>query len=588
MLNKMEDIKLDEGSRLKNIEKFETYFLKTWIKRNLSKDNVDLIEEFYNIGLERKNKFIVTKINKIIFLQLKKEFEENVYENLIKQKDFIKEVISNEIFNVNNNSINISLGDVLEVLRIYDEYDTIEIKKLKFAIKTIYSILLYKLTICSVDYENAILLIGGNIFGTKENGDKLIQSSKKLNTMGTNLKLKFYNALLIDGEKTIGTIVRETVKHIKNEMLNSNYDINKFKKDKKVQLIEWIHYFLYVGSENLSDDYRKQQQVYYHRRSNLGLGNIEVKSARFDIAAFIVLLLDPEKNLERIFGDYINQLNIKDEEIEKVKTNIENKEKERATIKLKIFEVIKEKLSMYNEIKKWRDDYKVVLPIHSIEAIEYIKNNTRKKTENKKQISNYYDNYFKNLIYAFKEIIEKMVEDNSYLARNKSFGKTNSQVVEAYLECPIIKNIIKEDAILIINDHNTEKEIEVIINTIYRSSMEGIKTFINEINDYEKNLNEHKKYFEKWSKNLVSHNTILKRLNEILKLKYISIEGMENVYSAFRGFKTELNNVNHDEEEKTIGILLEINNTINQNIEWCINTKRVQKKYLQDNSGSDS
>lgn len=151
MLNKMEDVnlntKVDESNddiSIKNIEKFETYFLKTWVKRNLDKDYVNLIKEFCNINLAGKNKYIVTEMKKIILRQT----NEN-------SKD--------QIFDVDSSHVNISIGDILKVFTIHKDYDSLQIRKFKFAIKTIYSIIISKL-LYTGDTSISVL-IGGNIFG---------------------------------------------------------------------------------------------------------------------------------------------------------------------------------------------------------------------------------------------------------------------------------------------------------------------------------------------------------------------------------------------------------------------------------------
>ncbi|MCM1991173.1 hypothetical protein [Oceanirhabdus seepicola] len=463
MLNNMEDImtsedkeklRLDNNSdekikiqkyiiekRTKNIEKFETYFMKSWIKRNLSKENESLVQEIYDMSIDKKNKFVVTKMSSLIFKMLKKELEEKRYQGIFNDNGKLDKVDNNIIFNIDNNPRNISIGDVLEVLRIYDDYDDVEMKKFKFAIKTIYSIMIYKEIWCNDNFNNVETIIGGNVF----RGTRKIVAGKELGFMedGSKLKLTKYAECSIGEYRNLKHMLGVKANMLRADNLKETFDRIKYHNDEDLELLEWLFYFIYLGKEMYDGSYRISEEEYWYKRSNITRGNIKVDYGIFDCTAFISYLLNPILNLERIYSVNFNQNN-------------------------KITKEVKTSQSMFTKVVEWKEKYKVVIPLYSIELIEYIYNNIESKSKRRNNIETYYD-VFKDIIQAFKKILEEIVQKNIFLNNIEEDG-----VVNAYVNCPVIKPILEDDNIedfkKVINlwaeMNNNEKDIKDKIDKI--------------------------------------------------------------------------------------------------------------------------
>ncbi|MGB6128207.1 MAG: hypothetical protein WBG30_05605, partial [Psychrilyobacter sp.] len=142
-LDKMTTPKKDSLNRkemkTKNFHEFREYFLNHWVEENLTDNQKEIIKEIYTRDVEEKNKFIVRILDEIY----REKFLEK--EHLDGRTNEYREI--GEYFNIVNflnNPENISIGDILAILDIINKGMKRDIdKKFIFAIKTIYSFLLY-------------------------------------------------------------------------------------------------------------------------------------------------------------------------------------------------------------------------------------------------------------------------------------------------------------------------------------------------------------------------------------------------------------------------------------------------------------
>jgi hypothetical protein len=156
-----------------NISTFENYFYNVWIKRNLNTESTSIITALRNEPVENKNKFIIGRI-----AEVKLTSAQNTKINSSLTLDKFGPSLVPENFNYN-----ISIGDVLDCLKTNKDYDDEETKKLKFAIKTLYSIEIYKNLFIYEDFEEIYKLTAGNVFGEaysqcipKNRGEKRINN----------------------------------------------------------------------------------------------------------------------------------------------------------------------------------------------------------------------------------------------------------------------------------------------------------------------------------------------------------------------------------------------------------------------------
>lgn len=130
LLMEMKNYKDGDSQSLVNKEVFKHYFYKEWIEQNIHPRDKDFVEELINRdSMESLNYFVLDKLNEFVFLN---ETEKNS-----------KEI--NDILDKRNHYYNISLGDVLSVIRtVENQKFDIATKKLLFFIKAFYGIKLYE------------------------------------------------------------------------------------------------------------------------------------------------------------------------------------------------------------------------------------------------------------------------------------------------------------------------------------------------------------------------------------------------------------------------------------------------------------
>lgn len=319
-----------------NIGRFEDYFFNNWIKNKLCISDQRIIEDFIFADIRQKNKFVVSAVCN------RNEMDKKITRVREEPEDY--EFIN--IIDKRNNPLNVSLGDILFFLKnvlLFD--DSFNTNRFIFAIKTIYSLIIYKLLFIEEDYGNVQVLLGGAIYNPED----------------------------------IDIIRRERVSYNKNDCRRDHFEIlynrnvrTHFAKDKHDPKLEWIHYFLkLVGKEKEERNYRTSEDVYYDRNTNLNARVGKVEYATFDILAFVLFVYTPYRLLQRIHGE--DEIN---------------------------------KTDFCKEIENWRDKHRAVLPIYSIEFLERILLSGLKRL--KKAGDDYYsflNNFFDNLANSIKDIL---------------------------------------------------------------------------------------------------------------------------------------------------------------------------------------
>lgn len=375
MLHSLEDVDIKEPQKIgekekkkikENLRRFEDYFFNTWIKNNLSLDEQNIIEDFLSVDIRQKNKFIVSRLAKkykFVTYEEQKKIEASS-ETPLPSGSEIQTIMDKE-----NNPLNISLGDVLFCLKkvfLYD--DSFITKKFVFAIKTIYSLIFYKLLFIAERYENVQLLLGGSVYNPED-----IQFIRKSQV----------------GKR------RDHRDEIDYSKVVAYFEKKEFKSD-----LELIHYFLiFLGKKD--DKYREKRDIYYDKNTNLGEKVGRFGNATFNILAFVCFVYNPQRISERIYGE----------------TKCEKK-------------------SLCNNIEDWRNKFRAVLPIYSIEFLEKILLFDLKELKGaaKDEHCSYFNHFFHT---SLRGSIEDIINKNEYLM-GKDKKLENCVILKAYDKCPII------------------------------------------------------------------------------------------------------------------------------------------------------
>lgn len=202
VLNGLKDIKqvesfseLDDDDihlRLLNIEKFEEYFLNTWIEEKVSVAYIDGLQEWSKAALFTKNKLFIyniSKINKLfpsvllerspIVKELRTSILDDVY-NSYSRRGYYDSIFKYDLYDLKTlNSepeITFTLSDILDTLAgIDDYYPEADNNKLTFSMRVLYSIVLNKLILNQIlnernnKYTDNTTPFIGEIYGSKVN-----------------------------------------------------------------------------------------------------------------------------------------------------------------------------------------------------------------------------------------------------------------------------------------------------------------------------------------------------------------------------------------------------------------------------------
>lgn len=112
---------------IKNRNSFKYYFINSWCLDKLSSEQYLFVKELLDCDVVQINKFIVDALYR---------WHEHYFSR--------SKAIDIEIFNTHNRGYNISIADVQTVLDVLSTNNDVKIKRLVFAIKTVYSMFLYE------------------------------------------------------------------------------------------------------------------------------------------------------------------------------------------------------------------------------------------------------------------------------------------------------------------------------------------------------------------------------------------------------------------------------------------------------------
>lgn len=548
MLNKMDDIKLipnddekDKIIRLHNLEKFETYFFKNWVRRNLPRKYIKIINEFYSTSINKKNKYIVNTVTDEIYIKfLRKEYSYNALDRTQyidkisseKEKSTIKSII-----NLSNNPLNISFGDVLAVLNVYDEYlNNEQYKKFIFAIKTLYSILFYKILKININFNNAKILMGGNIINTV----LLKQFLEKF----MFYKFDFYKKLKIN----------KSSDNIKQTIDNVVKDPKYLTKDSGImqpifQKFELINYFMFFNQDETK--IRENNEEYYEIDSQLGFnGTVGIQRVIISPIAFITKLLEPENVVEKIISKYDE---FKDSE------NIKNEEKFKNIYKFSLSKKIKEN--------------NIVMPVYSVELLEKITVDAcyyfQKKIKSEKNTLAFFFEVFFGVLY-------KSIDDNYYRIYNQLKLREEDNFKKSFCNNDIITEIAKKD----------EKKNCIEIKEDIKNILEYIELQNNKSSDIDNKLKLINSRIGYFTKNKTrSTNTIKKYAEDLYANKEFKIDKTSKTIKFSDEFKEHIKKwINEIDNHKD---LENKNKTDSKYIDELIQFLKTKRNDLEKHKNED-
>lgn len=430
-----------------NLNRFEDYFIHQWALKYLSDDYVNFINSFTNEDLVLKNKFIVIRLIDLIVMKSNEKNNDVIYKNLsLRESEAIRTIIQKS-----NNPCNISIGDVLFVLKFFaTERNEEEAYRLVFAIKTLYSIYLTKLIKIEKDYENARILLGGSIYEFKtinfirnkrnefdpinfvntnrEHIEDLQYDVLKLSQNGPTIKevidkINVKKGEIIENSKKNNQPVSKEVIPIATEAQPKEEVIeNSVIEDilvKEFQIVEWLHYFvIYIGQVDSRsgfglNDFRNSENIYYNSKK-LGFN---VKYFTVNILSFITNLLQPSEKFNQTFGFLFS---------------------DSADVDITI-----PKFTLLPSIKEWVSKYGTVIPLNSIEFIENLLDDLSSEIEakdKKRVLEPEYEEYekFELVIKCIATSMEKILDKNNIDELQKN------NILDAYKTCPLISFIFSD------------------------------------------------------------------------------------------------------------------------------------------------
>ncbi|MBR2370255.1 MAG: hypothetical protein IKA83_08910 [Paludibacteraceae bacterium] len=249
---------------------FKEYFINSWCLDKLHTEHYIFIKELVECDIIQTNKFIIDSLYK---------WYHEYFKNTI---------IDLEIFNCHNRSYNISIADVQSVLDILSTNNDYKIKCLVFAIKLIYSTILYEkfyelMQDVKLSYNSEELIMRLN-HTIKNNW----QSNNKLNYLSDYHKLIGGNILHIHTKNNIGSAIKNKYLYIGNiegKKLKELYKTIKSKKKKNKTIFNVFEFFLLsLLVENSHVDYRIFKHCYY---DTFPLNDLSSLSVKFSFLAIL-------------------------------------------------------------------------------------------------------------------------------------------------------------------------------------------------------------------------------------------------------------------------------------------------------------
>ena len=594
LLNKLGDISLhpskvnDKNNKRNmkyNLEILEGYFNNVWLKRNLSIEDIKILEELKNLDIEKKNKFILGHLYEKNLILVKKHTR--FYDKTIKEAIELKEgqgLINEENKDIrdlkeqyNKNNYNVSLGDIIDGLVSDEEYEDETSRKFKFAVQVIYSIEIFRDLYVNNDSEGTYRLVAGDVIGEVR---RLVIRKEK----GINARSEFVFENYGDLNVIFNVNYEEGNSQEDNNPKDKGQEENNISKKNisytfSMPLKIAINYLCYNNLENKNLDkkgFGKYNEIYvkckkfgetkwnnigeveteflnrevYHscletiRRIHYFIFPIYSKESRqivarkYDIEAWTGV--DMQSKAQFSLLGFVSRL-LWPERLNKIvlKNGITNNGN---------FKFIDE------EIERWVDSYITVLPIYSIEFMLEIRKKYTSYSEYMNDPKIKMNDFYQYIVYFF-ERLEKKIETD--ILEDMIMGET--YIMEALKNCPIVKEISKDNM------------LKDMFNAIWDRQTSDIRLEDNNIGGKQnRDINKTRK-LDRAFKELqgVTDRTQMKRINRLLNT---IIEQAKLLYPQVKSVqKYQFNNY---EEKKIIGdrldefreLATEIVNEVKENI----------------------
>lgn len=141
-----DEVKNGDSNNLYNKTIFKRYFFGNWTMSNLNAGDQHYVKEIMEVADALQiNSSVVNILNKRFELSRSSSYSRNSYGRATLDNDSETNVEMRYLLDDSNKYYNVSLGDVLSLLEVLDkQHQNIEDRKFIFAIRAIYSILLYE------------------------------------------------------------------------------------------------------------------------------------------------------------------------------------------------------------------------------------------------------------------------------------------------------------------------------------------------------------------------------------------------------------------------------------------------------------
>lgn len=311
-------IKDEDGEKsLQNRKIFKNFFFKSWISEILTISQKNVIEELFERDVVEKNKYIISYLIKKYKLidRVKENMEKNADEKKGPWEDIrnrkLEEIL--RISSEENEAFNISLGDVLYILDKIKLYEnTKEFEMFSFAIKTIYSILLYDFHKEEKDLNwdsKYIELIGGSLLNPYHK-DIMKYSIAKEKRHNFDINYQYLKKIVEGVDEKFKDLGLSLLRMIKNT--HSTESREKYRQtDEK--------YYKYNPAPNLKEanfdvfqffiNIELKKEVFEHSKkdfnSKIYIGNIEVLEL---VISSLVKLKKSGNNYGIVFKGYVENL----------------------------------------------------------------------------------------------------------------------------------------------------------------------------------------------------------------------------------------------------------------------------------------
>lgn len=250
---------------IKNRNAFKYYFLNSWCLDKLSADQYMFMKELVDYDIIQINKFVIDTLYKW-------------YSEYLQASN----IIDSEIFSRHNRNYNISIADVQTVLDVLSTNNDTKLKRLIFAVKTVYSMFLYEKFYevkyakdIDTNYNALIARFNHTIKSTWQFNNKLSYLSDYEKLIGGNIlnifRAKDQEGKYINEEAYIGNVDGEKLNSIYNailkkyiERIKSNLSNDISYDDNEIISFNVFEFFLLCELvENPLQDYRSSKHCYY-------------------------------------------------------------------------------------------------------------------------------------------------------------------------------------------------------------------------------------------------------------------------------------------------------------------------------------